>query len=956
MATHPAVRGATVSTVTGNVLVQFDPALPVDSILDHTRAVLRREIALDEAEGQAWHRMPRAEVCTALASAPEVGLPAREVERRLVRHGRNRLPEPLPRSEAAMFAEQFLSLPVALLAGVGLLSLAAGSVIETGAIAAVVVLNGVIGYATESRAERTIRELTETALPEVAAIRDGTERDLPVEGLVPGDILVLRRGDVVPADARVIEAEGLSVSEAGLTGESLPVRKQPARLDRSNLALGDRHNMVYRGSAVTGGSGTAIVVATGGRTEAGRVQRLMGSTEPPETPMERQLGGLGQTLVWGALGAAALVATLALIRGLGPWRALRSALSVAVAVVPEGLPMVATTTLAFGVRKVRGRGVLVRQLTAFDTLASVDTICFDKTGTLTMNDMSLARVVFDDRSYGGAADRVLDPTGAPLPAGADDRLERLLQVGCLCSEADLREVDGRPIPEGSATEEALVRAALAHGLDVATLRDRMPVLAMRLRTEGSQFMGTIHDGPTDQAIRGLLAAVKGNPLEVLARCTQELGPDGRVRPLTEARRSEVAKANLALAGDALRILGFAYRENLPDADEDTAFEDLTWLGLCGLEDPVREGAREAIAQLQAAGIRTIMLTGDQKATACAVLEKAGLNGTREARVVDAAEVEDLSPAALARALARADGLSRVSPAQKLGIVRALQAGGATVAMIGDGINDGPALRAADVGITVGGDDAAARRVSDIHLDTPDISAILEAVIQGRTTRVNSRKSIRFLLTTNMSEVLMMVAGTAAGQANPLTPMQLLWINLISDVLPGIGLAGEPPPADVMARGPLRRDARLVSREDLRPLVGEAGILGFGAFAAGQVAGWRFGRDSVPARTVTFGSLVVAQLLHALTCRSRHSVVTGKAPPSNPLLTTILVGSAVAQGGAMMIPAVRRVLGVGRIGGSGALLIALAGTLPLLVIEILKAQRRFPRAPRRGPGPLRLARA
>jgi P-type Ca2+ transporter type 2C len=941
VATHPSVREVTASTLTGNALVLFDPGLPSETIIDHTRAVLRREIAADTAEARTWHRIGAAEVCASLACPQDRGLTATTARRRIAEHGRNLLPEPVARSEAAMFAGQFLNLPVALLAGVGLFSLLADSVIETGAIAAVVVLNGVIGYVTESRAEHAIRSLGLTRMPSVRVMRDGAERDLPAEALVPGDLIALSRGDVVPADARLITAEGLSVSEAGLTGESVPVRKRIAAIDVANLPLGDRRNMVYRGSAVTGGSGSAIVVATGGRTEAGRVQRLVASADPPETPMQRQLGWLGRDIVWAAAGASALVLGLGLLRGLGLVASARSALSVAVAAVPEGLPMVATTALALGVRDMGQRDVHVRRLPALETLASVDTICFDKTGTLTLNDMSLAVVAFADRSYRATRGCLRDAAGEPLALGQDDRLDRLLQIGCLCSEAEVEEVGGRETPDGSATEEALLRAAIAHGIDISALRDRLETRAIRHRTEVSHFMGTIHERP-----KGLLAAVKGSPGEVLARCTAELGADGKRRPLTEARRADIERQNRDMAEGALRVLGFAYRDHAPDAAEDGSFRQLTWLGLAGLEDPVREGATDAIARLHAAGIRTIMLTGDQKATARAVLHSTGLNGTGETEVMDASDLETLSPAEVAAAVARVDAFARVSPAQKLAIVRALQAGGATVAMIGDGINDGPALRAADVGVAIGADGAAAREVADIYLDTDDLSTLLEAVARGRTTRLNARKAIRFLVATNLSEVLVMIAGTAAGQSAPLSPMQLLWINLISDVLPGIGLAGDPPPADVLAAGPLPRDAQLVGRGDLRTLLAEAGLLGAGAFAADLFGSWRHGGESTPARTVTFGSLILAQLLHALACRSSRGVITDSALPPNRMLAGILVGSLVLQSGAMLIPGLRRLLGVERIGPMDTAVMLAAGILPFLAGELAKGLAPPP------PGPLR----
>jgi P-type Ca2+ transporter type 2C len=920
------VREVSASALTGNVLVCH--AAPLDQIVSRIAALLRGDIAPvgdgTESRLRHWHTADGADIAASLGTDMSRGLSSEEASRRLARGGANVMPSPRERSELSILLGQFSGLPVALLAGAALVSVAIGSLVEAGAIMAVVALNGGIGFVTERRAERTIRSLQGIGANNARVLRDGVEREVRSEALVPGDVMILQRGMVVPADGRLVSTCTLAISEAALTGESLPVTKSVAPLGRADAPLGERINMVYRGSMVTGGSGVAIVVATGGRTEVGRIHRLVDATTAPETPLQRQLDVLGEQLVWITLAASGLIFGAGWLRGLALLQLVRSSLSVAVAAVPEGLPMVATATLALGVEEMRRNGIFVRRLAAVETLAAVNVICFDKTGTLTHGSMSLEEVAVGNWVCHRRDGVFVHQETGPVRLSEDLRLRRLLTVVSLCSET---EVEEGGVLAGTATENALVQAALDEGLDVAGLRRRFLRLSTRHRTETDRFMATTH-----AAGDGLLLAVKGSPPEVLARCTWELCPDGSREVLTAQRRREICDLNTAMAAQGLRVLGAASREirGYRGREGSVEVEKLVWIGLAGLADPVRSGLPELMEKLHACGIQTIMLTGDQSATARSVGRQIRLNDG-EPEVIDAVEIDRLNAAELGAAARRAHAFARISPGQKLRIVRALQDAGAVVAMLGDGINDSPALRAANVGIAIGRDpSAAAREVADIFFATDDLTALPKAIERGRATYANIRRAIHYILSTNGSEIALMLAGSAAGMGEMLSPMQLLWVNIVSDVLPAIGLSLEPPDADVMLQPPRQAEEGLLSRAHFGRLGTEAGVITAGAFAASLYGAMRRGPGSPQARTIAFGSLVTAQLLHALNYRSGGRKSDKSQRPGDWTVPAIVGGSLVAQSAAMLLPGLRGLLGVAPLDLLDGLAMAAGGILPFFV--------------------------
>jgi Ca2+-transporting ATPase len=931
------------SPLTGTVLVLFRPPMALAGLAGLIEALFPNDARAPESrtapavtpgapaghsEAPAWHMLSPDAVAAATATSVQHGLSSAAAQER-GKPGSNRLPRPPQQSSLALLARQFTGLPVALLAASAAISLATGGALDAVVIAGVVVANAAIGYATEREAVRTIEALNEPVRARVKVLRDGTATEIALDDVVFGDVQVLEPGSFVAADARVVRADGLSVDESALTGESMPVAKTTDAIERRDTPLALRANMIYRGTALTGGSGRAIVVATAGATEIGRIQEMIGTTAPPATPMEIELSKLGRQLAGLCLGVSGLMLAIGLARGLGFLPILKTAISLAVAAVPEGLPTVATTTLALGIRDMRRRNVLVRRFDAVEALGAVQFVCFDKTGTLTRNTMSALAACCGGRSLRVHAGQLRCGEMAVDPAGDRD-LRHLLTIAVLCNEAEITPGADGSLRNGSPTETALLAFARDCGLDPAAERLRHPLLATTHRTETQALMRTSHrrDGGLD-----VFEAVKGSPAAVLRLCTGSLH-DGRRAPLSAAERKAIEDDNERLAGQGLRVLGFASGDH--DETSGSAGDGLVWAGLIGLADPIRSGMPALMQRFHRAGIATVMITGDQSATAYAVARDLGLSRDDRIEILDALRLEDLDPEVLSALAQRVQVFSRVSPRHKLQIVQALQRAGKVVAMTGDGINDGPALRAADIGIAMGraGTDVA-RDVADVILADDDPRSIAEAICRGRVIFANIRKALRFLLATNLSEIVVAFAGVASGADSPLSPMQLLWINLLSDVFPALALAVEPADEDVMALPPHAGGEAIVRRRELGRIGLEALAISAGPLAACAVGHAR-GLTAAQIRTMTFESLVSAQLLHAVSCRSERSgVFTGVRPPPNPALRLALAASFAVQGAACLVPSLRRLLGLAPLTGRELLLTAAAGLVPFTFNEAAK---------------------
>lgn len=880
-----------------------------------------------EENYERWHTLPTQRVLTRMRSS-ELGLSQRTASERLRHFGANVLAENRSRSPLSIFASQFRNLPVALLTGSAVLSVVTGGMADAVVIMAVVFANALFGFYTESQIEQTIHSLEEGPVRRATVLRAREILHVDLAEIVPGDVLVLTRGDVVPADARLLKVEHLTVDESALTGESCNVTKQVATLPIGSVSLGDRLNMVYRGTVVTGGAGVAVVVATGSQTEIGNIQRLIGEARAPATPMQLQLAEVGGKLVSLAVLACGGVFAIGLMRGHSFAEMLKTSIALGIAAIPEGLPTVATTTLSRGVRRLNAQGVLVRQLNAIETLASVQTICLDKTGTLTLNQMKVTRLMAGLERFENWQD---DPNFLERAS-----IRRLLEIAVLCNETRvLAGAEHGSSLAGTSTETALLQAAIDAGIDVQRLRDKFPILRIQQRSERRNRMTSLHRMPEGRHF----VAVKGRPAEVLARCTARI-QDSSIVALTESDRRLINTENEEMAGNALRVLGFAFRELPAGAECDD--RNLIWAGLMGMQDPLRPGAENVIGQFHRAGLRTVMITGDQSATAHAIGRRLKLSGGPQLETLDSIRLEELSPQVLKGLAQTVHVFSRVNPSHKLQIIRALQAAGCVVAMTGDGINDGPALKAADIGIAMGSKEIA-RKVADVVLLNDDIETILDAIEEGRAISEDIRNAVGYLLATNMTEIFISFASLLLGFGQPLNPLQLLWINLLSDVFPELALAMEPPESNVLDRPPKSTGEPIISSRDLLRLTTEASIISAGSLASFGYGLARYGAGP-RANSIAFISLVSGQLIHTWSARSQtHSIFDGvlnggndTKQAHNPYIPIALSAGFGMEAVAAFVPVVRRVLGGVPLGPADWFVSATGAALPFLLNEARKA--------------------
>ncbi|MGK4006122.1 cation-transporting P-type ATPase [Sorangium sp. So ce1036] len=862
----------------------------------HAAAPARVRGGRAERVEETAHAAEAPEVARSLDVDPAVGLGAAEAERRLREVGPNVLAGVASRSSLEILAGQIVTVPTALLLGAAGLSLALGDLLDASAVLLVIGANAAIGTYTESRAEELLHAWGDLRVEWARVVRDGREQRLAASEIVPGDVLALRAGEPIAADARVVRARDLAADESTLTGESEPVEKSPAPVDEG-APLAERRSMVYAGTVVASGEGAAVVVATGGRTELGDIQRALSREGERTPPLERELAWIGRRLAAFALASSSAVVAVGLARR-RPLRVLaRSAVALGVAAIPEGFPAVGTTALALASRRLRGRGIVIRRLAAAETLGAVTVVCADKTGTLTENRMRVAEIFLPgegvlrvDRAPGGGAGpgrgvALLGEDGRAVEAGAP-RVQALARIAALNADVELSDVG--KVVQGSGTERALVEFALAAGYPVSARRVSARRLSEERRSAERAFMVTVHDHPE----LGHIELVKGAPEQVVARCD-----------LPEEARRDALSLNEAMASRGLRVLALAWRRNGRPGND----APLVLAGLVGLRDPPRAGVKAALAALSRAGIRTLMLTGDQERTARAIGAELGI-----------------PPDAVH---------SRVTPEAKLDIVRALQRRGEIVAMTGDGVNDGPALKAADVGVAMGG--AArerrgtdiARAVADVVLSDDDLPSLTEAVCEGRRLHDNVRRAIAYFVATNASEVLTMLAGAVAG-ASPLTPLQLLWINLLTDVAPALALALEPAEPGVMRRPPRDPAERLLSPRDHRALAVDAALMSGASLTAYALGG------RATAGTRAFTALVTAQLLHLRACRACAGDDERAPLPSpredNPHVVRALAATSALQALALGVRPLGRLLGAERLRAGEIALAVAAGALPSLL--------------------------
>jgi len=858
-----------------------------------------------------WHAMSPDSVVAALDSS-ETGLDDDEARRRLEEYGENVLQEVGGPNALRLFLRQFANVLVCVLIVAAAVSVAVGEHLDAAAIMAIVILNAVFGFLQEYRAEQAVEALRKLASPTAMVLRCGQQTQVQASEVVPGDVLVLESGAKVAADARLLQAVNLQADESLLTGESVPVEKASEAL-RSRLAVADRANMVYMGTNISYGRGRAVVLNTGMTTEMGQIAEQVQAPEITRTTLEVKIARLAKGLTIGitVLGAALFV--VGLIAQRDPIEMFMMAVSLAVSAIPEGLPAVVTLSLALAVRRMANRNAIVKRLAASETLGSTTVICSDKTGTMTANEMTVARIYADGR--------FLEVSGVGYQPEGDIRLDgeavaledwpvlaRLAQVGVLCNDADLVRTDEVWDVVGNPTEGALLPLARKIGLDEQELRQQVPRLHEVPFDSERKRMSTVHP-TTDDA---LLVAIKGAPEVLLERCTHLL-TNAAVTELEPQRVEQTLSAAAQMAADALRVLAFAYRLAPADADlrdPEAVESELVFIGLVGMIDPPRPEVPEAIRVCEQAGVRVIMLTGDHKITAAAVARQIGLLQDGDG-VVTGDEVEQMDEQELAREVEQIAVYARVAPAHKVRILRALQDCGHVVGMTGDGVNDAPALKRSDIGVGMAqkGTDVT-REVSDIVLADDNFSTIVAAVEEGRVVYDNIRKFARFLLSANFDEFVTISVAILLGWPLPLLPLQILWINIVTDGLPALALGVGPAEEAVMRRPP--RDPRENMLADMLPYLVVAALVA----AACALTAFRWELlatgDVVMARTLVLTQVVCFELFLVFNCQSDRASVWTLGFRNRALVGAVLL-SALMHVCLVYLPFTQRVFKLGPMG-------------------------------------------
>jgi Ca2+-transporting ATPase len=829
-----------------------------------------------------WHTLNPSETAQHLQVDPTSGLDGQASRQRLKQHGPNRLIEGRRRGLLAMLAGQFRDVMILVLLAAAVVSGLLGEWHDTLAIAVIVLLNAGIGVIQEYRAERARAALKKLTVPQVSVLRDGHPLTLPAEQLVPGDRVMLQAGDLVPADLRLIEVSGLEVDEAALTGESTPVLKQAASLGDPGLPLADRRNMAYRGTLVVYGRASGLVTATGMATEIGRIADLLQAGEHPQTPLQQRLGQFGRRLAAIILMICAVVFAIGLLRGVEPVLMFLTAVSLAVAAIPEALPAVVTISLALGAHKLVRQHALIRQLPAVETLGSVTVICSDKTGTLTQNRMHVEAFVVNEQIH-----QLDTPAGEPAA-------RQLFEGLALNNDA---QFDRHGTLLGEPTEVALLDAVVKVGGDPKALRRQLPRVAELPFDAGRKMMTTLHamDG-------GVRAYTKGAPEQLLTRCSHQLQQDRR-QPLDSAMILQLAEG---LAGDGYRVLAVACREwqTLPEPlHSDTVESGLTFIGLVALMDPPRPEAQQAVATCRAAGITPMMITGDHPVTARAIAHRLGIADQQEP-LLTGAELSALSDQELRELAGRIRVYARVAPEHKIRIVEALQQRGEFVAMTGDGVNDAPALRRANIGVAMGkvGTDVA-REASHMVLLDDNFATIVAAVREGRRIFDNIRKFIRYIMTGNAGEILTLFLAPLLGLPIPLLPIHILWVNLVTDGLPGLALSTEPAERGIMQRPPRRPTESILSGGMLWQIVW-IGLL-IGGLTLGTQA-WALQQHNPHWQTMVFAVLTFAQLFNALVMRSEHQSLLQLGLFSNRAMSGALLITVALQLMVIYVPVLQAV--------------------------------------------------
>ena len=856
----------------------------------------------------AWHTLPAENAADLLESVPGTGLAQVEIKARTQRFGANRMTVRKRRSEWMRFALQFHQPLLYILLASTLITAALGHWVDAAVVFSVVLINAVIGYLQEAKAEKAIEALAKMLVTEATVLRGGQKLRIPSAQLVPGDVVLLQSGDRVPADLRLQQQRNLHIDEAGLTGESVPVEKQTAPIPADTL-LAERSNLAFTGTMVTSGQGEGMVFAIGDQTEMGRIAGMMNLAEDLQTPLTRKIAQFSRLLMFVILALAALIFAVGILRG-QPWPEMfMTAIALAVGAIPEGLPAVVTITLAIGVGRMARQRAIVRKLPAVETLGSTTVICSDKTGTLTQNQMTVQEIhaggqLFQVTGSGYEAVGEILFGEAPVVVGDNVALIETLGAGLLCNDSRLvRNDDGQSVVQGDPTEAALIVAARKAGLSEAEMSARLPRIETIPFESEYRYMATLH-GSSDAP---KLIYIKGSAEAILERCAHALGVAGEVVPLDKALMLRHAED---MAARGLRVLAFA-RRDMPLAQSSLEHEhvagQLSFLGLQGKLDPPRPEVIAAVAKCRAAGIHVKMITGDHVLTAKAIAAQIGLDSSANLVAFTGRELAALSDAELGDAAERACVFARVAPEQKLQLVKALQARGHVVAMTGDGVNDAPALKQADIGIAMGitGTDVT-KEAADMILTDDNFASIEAAVEEGRGVFDNLSKFIGWILPTNAGVALILLIAITAGLTLPMLPTQLLWLNLVTSLFLGLTLVFEPNELDIMQRPP--RDPKsplltfeLLMRTGLVTLICVAGAFALFAWERGTT-----GASLDEARTAVVNLIVMVQTFYLLNCRSRTSSIFAVGLFSNRWLIAGVIATWMAQLAFTYLPLMNRV--------------------------------------------------
>jgi len=874
-------------------------------------------------EKMIWHVKSEEEVEKILSTSLAVGLDKNEVLQRLEKYGPNELEQKGRKSIYTMFIEQFKDFMIIILIVAAIISGLLGEIADAVIIIAIVLINAILGVIQENKAEESLEALQKMSAPNAKVIRNGRPDVVPSSQLVPGDVVVLETGDLVPADIRLVETSNLKIQEAALTGESVPVDKTSQTLDDEDIPLGDRLNMAYSGSLVTYGRGKGVVVETGMSTQMGQIAEMIQTEEGIKTPLQKRLDTLGKTLGIGALTICAIIFAVGILYGKDVFAMFLTSVSLAVAAIPEGLPAIVTIVLAIGVQRMAKRNAIIRRLPAVETLGSATVICSDKTGTLTQNKMTVEQLYYNGQFK--------DARNINAEEDDDSTLRILLDIGILCNDTQVKEgEDGKPKTIGDPTETALVDLGLKAGIDkrnhdrIYQRIDEVPFDSER------KLMTTVH-----RIGEKIISYTKGAPDELLNRCTKILINE-EIKELTSEIIDQIQNANGKMASNALRVLGMAYKELewLPEGEEKQEFleNDLIFVGLMGMIDPPRPEAREAVKICKRAGIKPVMITGDHKVTAIAIAKDLGIL-EKEEEAITGAELEIMSDEELKANVHQYSVYARVSPEHKVRIVRAWKEWKQIVAMTGDGVNDAPALKGADIGASMGlvGTDVA-KEASDMVLTDDNFATVVSAVEEGRVIYANILKAIQFLLSCNVGEILLLFIATILNWEEPLLPIHILWVNLVTDSLPALALGVEPAEKDIMDRKPRDPNGKVFDRGMIRRVVYQGAMVGFLALIAFRI-GWQV--DIATGRTMAFAVLAFSQLIHAYNVRSNTKSIFTIGLFTNGKIVGATILSALLQLAVLVIPVLNKLFKVTVLDSSSWLIVIGLSLAPLFIVETVK---------------------